>query len=82
MEELSDVKILRLESNTLLFELPISVSASSSLEEVVLRIRWTRSNASKSSASVCSWKASRLDRTVPEKRTGSWGMIARRLLRS
>ena len=40
--------------------------------------RWTRINASRSSASVCSSKASRLLRTVPEKRTGSWGMIARR----
>ena len=39
MEELSDVKMLRLESDTLLFELPTSVSARSSLEGVVLRIR-------------------------------------------
>ena len=45
-------------------------------------VRWTRARASLSSTSVCCSKGSRLLLTVPEKRTGSWGMIASRLRRS
>ena len=41
-------------------------------------MRWTRSNASRSSESVCSSKASRLLLTVPLNNTGSCGMIASR----
>ena len=63
--------------------LGLEASARSSREALpVPRTRWTRSRASRSSASVCSSKASRLERTDPEKSTGSWGMIASRLLRS
>jgi hypothetical protein len=40
--------------------------------------RCTRTKASRSSESVWWSNASRFERTVPEKRTGSWGMIARR----
>ena len=40
--------------------------------------RWTLSKASRKAESSCSSKASRLLRMVPEKRTGSWGIIARR----
>lgn len=39
-------------------------------------ISCTRSRASRSSESVCSSKASRLDLTVPEKSTGSCGIMA------
>lgn len=48
----------------------------------VPRMRCTRSRQSRNSASVCLSKGSRLVRTVPEKSTGSCGMIARRLRRS
>lgn len=37
--------------------------------------RWTRSRQSRSSASVWWSKGSRLERIVPEKRTGSYGKI-------
>ena len=42
--------------------------------------RWTLSKASRKAESSCSSKASRLLRMVPEKRTGSCGIIARRVL--
>ena len=45
-------------------------------------VRWTRSRALRRSASEYSLKSSRLLRTVPEKRTGSCGMMARRERRS
>ena len=35
-------------------------------------IKWTRRRASRRALSVCWWKGSRLLRTVPEKRTGSF----------
>ncbi len=58
------------------FACPLPSACSS--RDIGAETRWTRSNASRSSSSVCSSKASRLLRTVPENRTGSWGMIARR----
>lgn len=45
-------------------------------------MRLTRSNASYSSGSLYSLNGSRFDRTVPEKSTGSWGIMAKRLRRS
>lgn len=50
--------------------------------EVELETSCTRSRASLSSASVYSSNGSRLERMVPENKTGSCGMIARRLRRS
>jgi hypothetical protein len=49
---------------------------------VVEGMRWTRSRASRSCWSENSSKGSRLERMVPEKRTGSWGMMERRVRRS
>lgn len=45
-------------------------------------VRCTRARASRMEWSENSLKGSRLERMVPEKRTGSWGMIARRVRRS
>jgi hypothetical protein len=45
-------------------------------------MRWTRDRASLTWWSENSSKGSRLERMVPEKRTGSWGMMARRVRRS
>ena len=65
------------------FSPEVPAPANSSREvSPVLRMRWTRSRASRNSASVCWSKASRFERTVPENRTGSCGMMARRLRRS
>lgn len=45
-------------------------------------IRWTFFKASLRSKSLNSSKGSRFERMVPEKRTGSWGITARRVRRS
>ncbi len=60
-------------------------SGTSSSGTGVLSAEGTRCTRCKAS---CSWKSenwskgSRFERIVPEKRTGSWGMIARRVRRS
>lgn len=56
-------------------ELELEGVASPGVELAVRR--WTRSRQSRSSASVWWSKGSKLLRTVPEKRTGSWNGVSR-----
>lgn len=68
MGEVRSLKTLEL---TLLLVVSVDEDATGVAVPPVPLMRCTRSSESRSSASVCCLKGSRLERIVPEKRTGS-----------